>query len=130
MKPGQTGEAMTQERNVMSDEELSLTLQYINAVRARCGLTLLTEIPKGAAPDTADELSLLCPLARALPQSVIGDQYVRTAERQVAEALSASFVKPLYTFIEFPKEFVVDLPDVLLAFVNHYDLGWLPQFIS
>lgn len=113
----------------MSDEELSLTLQYINAVRKRCGLSLLTEIPKGAAPDTADELSLLCPLARALPQSVIGDQYVRTAERKVAEAFSASFVKPIYTFIEFPDEFVVDLPDVLLAFINHYDQGWLPQFI-
>ena len=114
----------------MSNEELSLALQYINAVRARCGLNLLTKIPKGVAPDTADELSLLCPLARAIPQSVIGDQYIRTAERQVAEALATSFVKPIYTFIEFPNEFVVDLPDVLLAFVNHYDHGWLPQFIS
>jgi len=130
MKPGQTGETTMQERNVMSEEELSLTLQYINAVRVRCGLSLLAAIPKGAAPDTAGELSLMCPLARAIPRSVIGDQYVRTAERQVAEAVSASFVKPIYTFIEFPNEFIVDLPDVLLAFVNHYDHGWLPQFIS
>ncbi len=114
----------------MSDEELSLALQYINAVRARCGLTLLTEIPKGAAPDTADELSLMCPLARAIPRSVIGDQYVRTAERQIAEALAQSFGKPICTLIEFPNEFVVDLPDVLLAFINHYDHGWLPQFIE
>lgn len=114
----------------MSDEELSLALRYINAVRTRCGLNLLTEIPKGSAPDTAGELSLLCPLARAIPRSVIGDQYVRTADRQVAAALSASFVKPIYTLIEFPNEFVVDLPAVLLAFINHYDEGWLPQFVE
>lgn len=42
----------------MNDEERSLALQYINAVRARCGLTLLAETPKGAAPDPAHELSL------------------------------------------------------------------------
>ncbi|MBL8190651.1 MAG: hypothetical protein JNK38_21710 [Acidobacteria bacterium] len=114
----------------MSDEELSLVPQYIIAARVRCGLSQLAAIPKGAAPDTEDKLSLLCPLAKAIPRSVIGDQYARTAERQVAEALSASFVKPIYTLIEFPNEFVVDLPDVLLAFVNHYDHGWLPQFIS
>ena len=114
----------------MSDEELSLALQYINAVRAHCGLSLLTEIPKGTAPDTADDLSLMCPLARAIPRSVIGEQYVRTAERQIAEALAQSFEKPIYTLIEFPNEFVIDLPDVLLAFVNHYDHGWLPQFIE
>jgi hypothetical protein len=128
--PGEMGATTMQERNVMSDKELSLVLQYLNAVRARCDLTLLTEIPEGAAPDTSGELSLTCPLARAIPRSVIGDQHVRTAERQVAEALSASFVKPIHTFIEFPNEFVVDLPDVLLAFVNHYDHGWLPQFVS
>ena len=114
----------------MSDEELSLTLQYINAVRAHCGLNLLTEIPKGAAPDTEDKLSLLCPLARAIPHSVIGDQYIRTTEREVAEALAASFEKLIYTLIEFPNEFAVDLPDVLIAFINHYDCGWLPQFIE
>ena len=114
----------------MNEEELLLALQYINAVRERCGLGLLTEIPKGAVPDTADELSLMCPLARAIPRSVIGDQYVRTADRQIAEALTQSFEKPIYTLIEFPNEFVIDLPDVLLAFVNHYDHGWLPQFIE
>lgn len=114
----------------MIDEDLSLVLQYINAVRARCGLTLLTEIPKGVAPDTADGLSLKCPLARAIPRSVIGDQYVRTWEEQMAEALAQSFGKPIYTLIEFPKEFVVDLPDVLISFISHYDQGWLPQFIE
>ncbi len=114
----------------MSDEELLLALQYVNAVRMRCSLDALTEIPKGAAPDTAAELSLLCPLARAIPRSVIGDQYIRTAERQIAEALAASFEKPIYTLLEFLNEFVVDLPDVLVAFINHYDHGWLPQFIE
>jgi hypothetical protein len=72
----------------------------------------------------------MCPLARAIPRSVIGDQYARTAERQIAEALAASFEKPIQTLIEFPNEFIVDLPDVLLAFINHYDHGWLPQFIE
>jgi len=114
----------------MSDEELLLALQYINVVRAGCGLNLLTEIPKGAAPDTADELSLTCPLARAIPRSVIGDQYVRTADRHVAEVLERSFGKPINTLIEFPREFVIDLPDVLISFINHYDHGWLPQFIE
>ena len=114
----------------MSDEEPSLALHYINAVRMRCGLNLLTEIPQGAASDTTDELSLLCPLAKAIPRSVIGDQYVRTAERQVAESLAASFATPICTLIEFPNEFVVDLPDVLVAFINHYDHGRLPQFIE
>ena len=107
-----------------------MALQYINAVRVRCGLNVLTEIPKGAAPDTADELSLACPLARAIPQSVIGDQYVRTAERQVAEALAQSFEKPIQTFVEFPGEFVVDLPNTLAEFVAHYDRDELPQFIE
>lgn len=114
----------------MSDEELLLALQYINAVRERCGLSLLTEIPKGAAPDTADELSLLCPLAKAIPRSVIGDQYVRTTDRQIAEALAQSFEKPIYTMIEFPSEFVIDLPNALAEFVAHYDRDELPQFIE
>lgn len=114
----------------MNDEELLLALQYINAVRERCGLNLLTDIPKGAAPDAAVKLSLTCPLATAIPQSLIGDQYVRTAEEQMAEALAQSFGKPIYTMIEFPKEFVVDLPDVLISFISHYDQGWLPQFIE
>lgn len=114
----------------MSDEELLLALQYINAVRERCGLGLLTEIPKGAVPDTADELSLMCPLARAIPRSVIGDQYVRTADRQIAEALAQSFEKPIYTMIEFPSEFVIDLPNALAKFVAQYDRHELPQFIE
>jgi hypothetical protein len=114
----------------MNDEQLSEVLQYINAVRAQCGLNPLMQIPAGVAPDTADELSRMCPLARAIPQSVIGDSYVRTADRQTAEALAQSFAKPISTLIEFPGEFVVDLPDALLAFINHYDNGWLPQFIE
>lgn len=114
----------------MSDEELSLVLQYINAVRTHCNLHPLTEIPKGIAPDTAGELSLMCPLAKAIPKTVIGDEYIRTPDRQTAEALAQSFKKPFKALIEFPDEFVIDLPETLLAFINHYDHGWLPQFIE
>jgi hypothetical protein len=114
----------------MNDEELILTLRYINAVRERCGLIPLAEIPKGVAPDSANEIARLCPLARAIPNTVIALEYARTPDRQTAEALSQSFGVRLQTLIEFPGELVIDLPDALLEFVARYDDGWLPQFIE
>lgn len=130
MKSGQTGETTMQEKDVMSDEELSLTLQYINAVRVRCGLSLLTAIPKGAAPDSENELGNSCPLARAIPDTIVAVEYARTPNRQTAEALAQSFEKPIQTFVEFPEEFVVDLPNALADFVAQYDRDELPQFIQ
>lgn len=114
----------------MDTEKLSQVLHYINAVRTHCGMDQLLELPKGAAPDTAGELSRMCPLARAIPQTVIGADYIRTSDRQTAEALSRSFAKPLHGMIEFPGEFAIDLPDALLTFINQYDEGQLPQFIE
>lgn len=114
----------------MSNEELSLALQIINSVRERCGLTPLSEIPKGVAPDSDNEISRSCPLARAIPDTVIAFEYVRTPIRQTAGALSQSFGNPIQTFVEFPGEFVVDLPNALADFVAHYDRNELPQFIE
>ncbi len=114
----------------MNNEELSLALRYINAVRKRCGMIPLAEIPKGIAPDSVNEISRSCPLARAIPNTVIAVEYARTPDWRRAVALSRSFGMPLQTFIEFPGEFVIDLPDVLLEFVARYDAGQLPQFIK
>ncbi len=114
----------------MSDEELSLALRYINAARERCGLDLLSEIPKGVAPDSAEEISRSCPLARSLPNTVIAVEYARSADRRTADALSQSFGKTVRTLIEFPGEFVIDLPEVLIDFVNRYDDCQLPQFVE
>jgi hypothetical protein len=114
----------------MNNEELSLTLRYINTVRERCDLTPLTEIPKGVAPDSANEISRSCPLARAIPNTVIALEYARTPDHRTAEALSQSFGAPPQTLIEFPGEFVIDLPEALLDFVASYDDGRLPQFIE
>ncbi|MEP7341674.1 MAG: hypothetical protein ABI977_28335 [Acidobacteriota bacterium] len=75
----------------MDEEELSLVLQYINAVRERCFLNPLMEIPKGIAPDGTDGLSRSCPLARAIPNTVIAREYARTPDRKTAKALSQSF---------------------------------------
>jgi len=114
----------------MNDEELSLTLRYINAVRNRCGLILLATIPRGIAPDSLEEIGRLCPLARAIPNTVIAVDFVRTPDQRMAEALSQSFGMPLQTFIEFPGEFVIDLPEALMDFIARYDDGQLPQFIE
>jgi hypothetical protein len=114
----------------MNNEELSLALRYINAVRKRCGMNSLAEIPKGVTPDSVNEISRSCPLARAIPNTVIAAEYARTPDRQTAVALSRSFRMPLQTLIEFPDEFVIDLPDALLEFVARYDAGQLPQFIE
>jgi len=114
----------------MNDGGLSLTLRCINAVRKRCGLFPLTEIPKGVAPDSEKEIGKSCPLARAIPNTVIAAEYARTPDRQTAEALSQSFGVPLQTFIEFPGEFVIDLPEALLSFVARYDDHQLSQFIE
>ena len=114
----------------MGEEELTLVLQYINAVRECCGLNPLLEIPKGSAPDGTDELSRSCPLARAIPNTVIALEYARTSDRKTAKALSQTFALPLQTFIEFPGESVVDLPEVLMDFIVHYDNHQLPQFIE
>ena len=114
----------------MSDEELTITLHYINAVRERRSLMPLTEIPKGVAPDNEREISRSCPLARAIPNTVIATDFVRTPDQQTAEALSQSFGMPLQTFIEFPGEFVVDLPEALMDFIARYDDGRLSQFIE
>ncbi len=114
----------------MNNEELSLALHLINSIRERCGLTPLSEIPKGVTPDSENELGKSCPLARAIPETVIAAEYVRTPNRQTAGALSQSFGKPIQTFVEFPREFVVDLPNALADFVAHYDRYELPQFIE
>ncbi len=114
----------------MGEEEFSLVLQYINAVREHCGLNPLLEIPKGSAPDGTDELSRSCPLARAIPNTVIALEYARTSDRKTAKALSQTFGVPLQIFIEFPGESVADLPEVLMDFIVHYDNHQLPQFIE
>ncbi len=114
----------------MNNEELSLALQIINCVRERCCLTPLSEIPKGVAPDSDNEISRSCPLARAIPDTVIAVEYVRTPKRQTAEALSQSFGEPIQAFVEFPGEFVVDLPNSLAEFVACYDRFELPQLIE
>lgn len=114
----------------MNNEELSLALRYINAVRKRCGMIPLAEIPKGVAPDSANEISRSCPLARAIPNTVIAAEYARTPDHRTAEALSQSFGASQQTLTEFPGEFVIDLPDALLEFVARYDAGQLPQFIE
>lgn len=114
----------------MNDKELSLALQYVNTVREHCDLKPLTEIPKGVPPDSAEEIGRLCPLARSLPNTVIAVDFVRTPDQRTAEALSQSFRMPVQTLIEFPGEFIIDLPDALLNFVARYDDGQLPQFIE
>lgn len=114
----------------MDDEENSLALRYVNAAREHCGLKPLTEIPKGVSPDGAQEIGRMCPLARSLPHTIIAAEYARTADRRTAEALSLSFGAPLQTFVEFPGEFVVDLPGALMKFVARYDDQQLPQFIE
>lgn len=114
----------------MNGAELSLALQLINAVRERCGLNGLQEIPKGVAPDSENEISRSCPLAKAIPNTIVASDYVRTTSRVTAEALSMSFGEPVQSFIEFPGEFVIDLPKVLIDFVAHYDHYLFPQFIE
>ncbi len=114
----------------MNEAELSQVLQIINAVRAQCGLPTLSEIPQGAAPEAAADLSRMCPLARAWPTAVIGADYVRTTDGRFAETLRQSFGKPLYGMIEFPGEFAIDLPAALITFITQYDEGQLPQLIE
>ena len=114
----------------MDTDELAQVLAYLNAVRAHCGLLPLAKIPLGAAPDATNELSRQCPLAQALPQTVVGADFLRTPDRQRAEALSQAFTKPLYGMIEFPGEYALDLPEVWSAFIQQYDEGHLPQFIK
>lgn len=114
----------------MNHEELSLVLQSINAVREHCGLNPLPRIPKGAAPDGENDPGVTCPLARSFPQTVIAADYVRTPCRQTAEALSLSFGEAVQTFVEFPGEFVVDLPELLIDFIARYDQHELLQFIE
>jgi hypothetical protein len=114
----------------MNNEELSLALQLINAVRERCGLSRLQEIPKGVAPDSENAISRLCPLAKAIPNTIVASDYIRTSNLETAEALSLSFAEPLQSFVEFPGEFVIDLPKVLTDFIAHYDHYLLPQFIE
>jgi len=114
----------------MSNEELSLVLRYINAVRYRCGLSLLPEIPKGVAPDSEEEIGRSCPLARAVPNTIIAGEYARTTDQRTAEALSRAFGKAVQSLIEFPGEFVVDLPEVMIDFVARYDSYLLPQFVE
>lgn len=114
----------------MNHEELSLVLQFINAARERCSLDPLSEIPKGSAPDGENDPGLTCPLARSFPHTIIAADYARTPCRQMAEALSLSFGEAVQTFVEFPGEFVVDLPELLIDFIAHYDQHELPQFIE
>lgn len=114
----------------MNHEELSLVLQSINDVRERCGLEPLAGIPKGSAPDGVNDPGVTCPLARSFPQTVIAADYVRTPCRQTAAALSLSFGEAVQTFVEFSGEFVVDLPELLIDFIAHYDQHELPQFIE
>lgn len=114
----------------MNETELLQVLQIINAVRAQSGLPALKEIPQGTAPEAAEELSRMCPLARAWPVAVIGENYVRTTSAPFAEVLRTVFNQPLYGIPEFPGEFALDLPAVLVAFVTQYDEGHLPQFIK
>jgi len=114
----------------MDETELLQVLQIINAVRTRSGLPVLKEIPPGVAPEAAEELSRVCPLARAWPLAVIGGDYARSTSESFAEVLRAVFNKPLYAIPEFPGEFAIDLPAALVAFVIQYDEGHLPQFIE
>lgn len=114
----------------MDEAELLEVLQIINIVRTRCELPVLKEIPQGTAPQAAEELSRMCPLARAWPFAVIGENYVRTRSEPFAEVLRAVFNKPLYGIPEFPGKFAIDLPPALVAFVTQYDEGHLPQFIE
>ena len=105
-------------------------VQIINAVRTRSRLPALKKIPQGTAPEVAEELSRMCPLARAWPSAVIGENYVRTTSEPFAEVLKTVLNKPLYGIPEFPGEFAIDLPAALVAFVTQYDEGSLPQFIE
>ena len=114
----------------MDETELLQVLQIINAVRTRSGLPALKEIPQGTAPEAAKELSRMCPLARAWPLAIIGENYIRTTSEAFAEALRSVFNQPLYGIPEFPGEFAIDLPAALVAFVTQYDEGQLPQFIE
>ena len=114
----------------MDKTELGQVLQIINAVRTRSGLPVLKGIPPGVAPEAAEELSRMCPLARAWPSAIIGGDYARTTSEAFAEVLRAVFNKPLYGISEFPGEFAIDLPATLVAFVIQYDEGNLPQFIE
>ena len=114
----------------MDETELLQVLQIINAVRTRCDLPALVSIPQGTAPEAAEVLSRMCPLARAWPSALIGGDYVRTTNESLADALRAVFNQPLYGIPEFPGEFAIDLPAALVAFVIQYDEGHLPQFIE
>ena len=114
----------------MNETKLAQVLQIINAVRTQCALPTLSEIPQGTAPEAASDLSRMCPLARAWPQAVIGENYVRTSDECFAEVLRQVFDKPLYGILEFPGEFAIDLPSALVAFITQYDEGQLPQFIE
>ena len=114
----------------MDEIVLFQVLQIINAVRTPSGLPALKEIPQGAAPEKAEELSRMCPLARAWPLAVIGENYVRTTSEPFAKVLRTVFTQPLYGIPEFPGEFAIDLPAALVAFVTQYDEGHLPQFIE
>ena len=114
----------------MNHEELSLVLHFINAARERCGLEPLPGIPKGAEPDGVNDPGVTCPLARSFPQTVVAADYIRTPCQQTAEALSLSFGEAVQTFVEFPGEFVIDLPELLIDFIACYDQHELPQFIE
>ena len=114
----------------MNHEELSLVLQSINDVRERCDLEPLLGIPKGAEPDGVNDPGVTCPLARSFPQTVVAADYIRTPCQQTAEALSLSFGETVQTFVEFPGEFAIDLPELLIDFIACYDQHELPQFIE
>lgn len=114
----------------MNEPELAHVLQIINAVRTQCDLPALPEIPQGAAPEAAADLSRMCPLARAWPQAVVGENYVRTTNERFAEALRQTFAKPLYGMPEFPSAYAIDLPAALVTFITQYDEGHLPQFVE
>ena len=114
----------------MSDEDLILVLRYINAVRYRRGLKLLAEIPKGVDPDSLEEIGRSCPIAKAIPNTVIALEYARTPDWQTAVAMSRAFGKSSQGYVEFPGEFVVDLPPVLMDFIARYEYNLLPEFVE
>ena len=114
----------------MSDEDIILVLRYINATRYRRGLKLLAEIPKGVEPDSIEEIGRSCPIARAIPNTVIALEYACTADWRTAVAMSRAFGKSIQDYFEFPGEFVVDLPPVLMDFITRYDYDLLPQFVE
>lgn len=74
---------------------------------------------------------MTCPLARSWPQAVIAADFVRTPCQQTAKALSLSFGgEAMQTFVEFPGEFVVDLPELLMEFIAQFDQHELPLFVE